>query len=741
MSAEVLKILEPVTAQTEEGHRTLIGPRTLQLANKLNVSEKSKETVISEACQILSRCKYPGETGSRTNIAVGYVQSGKTMSFTVLSALAADNGFKIIIYLTGTKKNLQTQTYKRLKDSFIVEGDYKSFRIFEDSLENTPSDINRIRNFLLIDGCVLMFPILKHYQHIDTLASLLQSTSIAPLLNDKGVLIIDDEADQSSFNTYARANTRKEDWEEDDFSSTYTSILNLRKSFPCHSYVQYTATPQAAFLIDSNDILSPEYHTVLTPGDDYTGGLFFFKNKDMKFVEIIPEEEIYHKDRNPLSTMPKTLDKALKEFLISVAIKVFIKKEVDFLSMMIHIDGSRDSNELFCKWVSLKLSSWIDIIQRPVNDPSYEMFVSNLKEAYDSITQYVINKPSLDNVVKELHDVMLLTHIRLVQGDGPSSYSVERGEIDWNESPAHILVGADMLNRGFTVEKLSMTYMPRTSKNKSNADTIEQRCRFFGYKQKYADVCRIYISQKSKQEYLDYVDHEEMLRKNLKQCTSVADFSKMSRAMVLTNRLNPTRSNILSTKLVRDKLIGWRQLRTIDNLEDTTMKVDEMLKKIPANHFTYYPSFDGYPVRNHRFINVDIDSFIDFFKQIRYNEIPLITRKLVTIQYLRYLKEQGKIDHVCMIDMAYSATGKDMRSHKIPGGKPANLMQGHSLDNVYPGDGAYCFEDTVCFQIHHFRVIDSGYNGNKIACNFTIYYPEKIGTEYITINKDLEEED
>ena len=27
--------------------------------------------------------------------------------------------------------------------------------------------------------------------------------------------------------------------------------------------------------------------------------------------------------------------------------------------------------------------------------------------------------------------------------------------------------------------------MPRTTKSKSNADTIEQRCRFFGYKRDY----------------------------------------------------------------------------------------------------------------------------------------------------------------------------------------------------------------------------------------------------------------
>ena len=741
MATEILTILPPATPSEEQAHIPYIGPRTLRLVNSLPISERSKETVLSEACQILSRCKFPGEEGSRTNIAVGYVQSGKTMSFTVLSALAADNGFKIIIYLTGTKTNLQKQTYDRLKSNFRIDGDYTSFTLFEDCLENSLPDISRIRNFILLDGCVLMFPILKHYQHIGTLADIFQSTTLAPLVKNKAILIIDDEADQSSFNTYARKNTRKEDWEEDEFSSTYASILKLRKSFDCHSYVQYTATPQAAFLIDSNDILAPEYHTVLTPGDDYTGGLFFFKNKERNFVETIKEDDLYHKERNPLRTMPKSLELSLKEFLISVAIKVFIKKDVKFLSMMIHVDGSRESNEKFCRWTSAKINNWIDRITSPHNDPSYTMFVSSLHEAYESISKYVNNRPSFEEVIAVLDKVMILTHIRLVQGDGPSSFYVERGDIDWEEAPAHILVGADMINRGFTVEKLSMTYMPRTTKGKSNADTIEQRCRFFGYKLKYADVCRIYVSAKSKTEYIDYVDHEEMLRKNLKQCSSVAEFTKMAKAMVLTNRLNPTRSNILSTKLVRDKLIGWRQLRTLDNFEANTREIDYMLERIPVDRFILCEDYDGNLARNHRYIKVDIESFIEFFKRIRYNEVPLITRKLVTIQYLRYLQEQGKIDHIRLYDIAYAAKGNDMRSHRIPNGKPANLMQGHSPDWVYPGDIYFKAEDTICFQIHHYRIVDPGFNGNKIACNFTIYYPEKLGTDYIALNSALEDDE
>ena len=43
--------------------------------------------------------------------------------------------------------------------------------------------------------------------------------------------------------------------------------------------------------------------------------------------------------------------------------------------------------------------------------------------------------------------------------------------------------------------------MPRSTKSKSNADTIEQRCRFFGYKRDYIEACKVYLPQESINEF------------------------------------------------------------------------------------------------------------------------------------------------------------------------------------------------------------------------------------------------
>ena len=57
-----------------------------------------------------------------TLLVFGYVQSGKTLSFTMLSTLAIDNGYRVIVYLAGTKNNLVTQTKNRLIEDLSTKG-------------------------------------------------------------------------------------------------------------------------------------------------------------------------------------------------------------------------------------------------------------------------------------------------------------------------------------------------------------------------------------------------------------------------------------------------------------------------------------------------------------------------------------------------------------------------------------------------------------------------------------------
>lgn len=197
-----------IVNSTSSANMVQIGTNTLTfMKGQTKLSEQGKCVVIDEAKNILEKCIKPGLHESITNIAVGYVQSGKTLSFTTLTALAADNGYRIVIYLTGTKTNLQEQTAKRLERDLDIENSFGTYRLFTNIAEAASAKTN-IRNFLKMTDEVLLFPILKHYKHIERLANVF--AELQPELENIGVLIIDDEADQSSFNTYAKK-MRKQD--------------------------------------------------------------------------------------------------------------------------------------------------------------------------------------------------------------------------------------------------------------------------------------------------------------------------------------------------------------------------------------------------------------------------------------------------------------------------------------------------------------------------------------------------
>ena len=66
-------------------------------------------------------------------------------------------------------------------------------------------------------------------------------------------------------------------------------------------------------------------------------------------------------------------------------------------------------------------------------------------------------------------------------------------------SPAFIVVGGATLSRGLTLEGLSVSYYWRKSQN---YDSLLQMARWFGYRNGWIDVCRIYTSSKFMRDFI-----------------------------------------------------------------------------------------------------------------------------------------------------------------------------------------------------------------------------------------------
>ena len=709
-------------------------------SNPKGLSNAAIATFREEASDVLAHCNphYAVNLPETTHLAVGYVQSGKTMSFTGVTALAKDNGYRVIIYLAGTKNNLLDQTQKRLRKDLIgkngANNDY--YKIHSNP---TTADIDDIvGNLESIEKPIVLIPILKHYDHILKVRQIFNNSEIKELMVNETVIIIDDEADQASLNSYGRRNSK---YEEDSKSRTYDAILKLRADLPGNTYIQYTATPQANILISMQDLLSPKSHTLLTPGEGYVGGKLFFgkgDNGDLYNGELIveiPEKEVFHKKYNPLTEMPQSLKDALMLHTLAVAIVVkWLKVDgINYLSMMVHPDNTIDWNKTFKEWIDNELRTWRRLMGKSDDNFDKVQMLRRFEELLPlALEHYEIEEqPTFEEIKPLIAEVLKSKKVYLVNTDKDAET-----EIQWDDYKMHILVGAEMLNRGFTVEKLATTYMPRYTKGATNADTIQQRCRFFGYKMDYIKSCRVFLPGNSIANYLNYVKHEEELRSTLASCDSL---EAVERKVLLSPSLRPTRANVLPIWVVNTRMSGMNALQAFSS-KSTIEQNDVLVARFLQDHeHDWTIRQDTTLYRTHRWLKLGIDDAIQFLSDFNFKNWPDAQRKADTIRYLRYLagaSGDDKVDYVYFYQMAFGAPAIERNFDATERRLAANtqIFAGPSsaTDSTnYPGDAKIVgSHETLTFQLYHIRLKGAELDYPKEAYTMAIYVPKELAATY-----------
>ena len=115
--------------------------------DSFDVDEKE---ISDQASLILSKCINPNEYKEinleSTGLVIGQVQSGKTLSMTSVAAMAKDNGFGIVIVMSGAVTPLSFQTAER------IATELKGRRIIK--IINNPrdswgeQDANKVKNLI-----------------------------------------------------------------------------------------------------------------------------------------------------------------------------------------------------------------------------------------------------------------------------------------------------------------------------------------------------------------------------------------------------------------------------------------------------------------------------------------------------------------------------------------------------------------------------------------------------------------
>ncbi len=513
--------------------RPVIGEQLKQTLDAENLPAGERESIERQTAALLEKCVAPSAgRGSDTGLALGYVQSGKTLSFTCVAALARDNRFPLVIVITGTSVPLFQQSVRRLRRGLGIDTPTTHewhWQFFENPTLRKHHD--RIRGFLaewqqprVRDKQTCLITVMKNHRHLSNLVDLMQAIE----LQSVPALVIDDEADQAGLNTMVNQN---------DESRTYQRLLALREALPHHTYLQYTATPQAPLLINIIDVLSPRFVEILEPGSGYVGLIDFFQ-RSQGLVRCILDDEI-PSAQNQLHGAPESLREALRLFFLGVAAGRLLRGSERNRSMLVHPSRLQDKHADYFNWVSAVRTEWLRLLGAD-GDPDQASLLAEFQTAYANLAATYPQLPPFSDI-----EPVLWQEINRTQVWEVNARLGKTPDIVWQSGYAHLLVGGQAMDRGFTVEGLTVTYMPR-GKGVGNADTIQQRARFLGYKRGYLGLCRVFLESDVQRAFSVYVSHEENVRAQLReQSASGRSLSEWRRAFFLDRSLKPTRRNVL----------------------------------------------------------------------------------------------------------------------------------------------------------------------------------------------------
>lgn len=524
------------------------GPTFEQFIEHSVFPVEARDDLRFNCLRILGKGQPPDQRGQRTGLVLGRVQSGKTMSFTGVTALAHDNGFPLVIILAGTKNNLVGQTTSRLSrdlelgQSHPLHPTWKGLWVRTATPPDQVSDVLRhaLSTRTSIAPPTALITLLKQggqRRAIDHLAELLENLDLGLRreLEDRPVLIIDDEADEASLDASRQGNPP---------TSTYNAIARLRAAVPRNTYLQYTATPQAVLLLGLGDSLSPDFLHMLEPGIGYCGTLDFFGAATRsRVVRPIPQREADQIRNGLFGTEPPTsLRTAFLTFVAGAAFELATTAEQDWpknRSMLVHPEVSRFSHQRLEDWVRAIFDSVHDILGLDDNDLSIRDLQQELAPVLaDLATTTGRVQPSWADLKARLLDVMTSLTVLRMNADALE-------EPDWGHHFAVVAVGGNKLQRGYTLDGLTVTWMPR-SPGLSQVDTILQRGRFFGYRADYLDYCRVFLPPDLETGFRRIVPHEEKLWETLRAHESeMQSLSDWRRLMLLDHRMRPCRKAVI----------------------------------------------------------------------------------------------------------------------------------------------------------------------------------------------------
>lgn len=464
----------------------------------------------------------------RRGLCIGDVQSGKTSTYIGLINKAADAHYRVIILLTGTIEKLRRQTQQRIDEGFIGLDSY-AFTLEKDNVQvgvgaidpstsgwavtSTTSDFNaatakKVVGQLTSINAPVIFVLKKNKSVLEKLEHWLRFYNANPATKkiDLPMLLIDDEADNASVNT-----------REDDVTAINKGIRKLLVLFEKANYVGFTATPYANVFIDpdseqemlKHDLFPRDFIYALEAPSSYIGARTIFgenapcgymleSNDDCEYA--LP---IVHKKEDALLFIPESLKEALAAFFIANAVRDLRGDNKAHRTMMINISRYIAVQNQIAKVIDSYVRDW----KREIHNYyltgaaalQYDSFRC-IKTVFEKYFVQFADDPAFadmkhftwEQIQEMLYPAVSRIEVRSINGgNAPKNLDYERYETAPDDIGLRLIaVGGLSLSRGLTLEGLCTSYFYR---NSSMYDTLMQMGRWFGYRNNYKDLCKIWM--------------------------------------------------------------------------------------------------------------------------------------------------------------------------------------------------------------------------------------------------------
>lgn len=375
-------------------------------------------------------------------------------------------------------------------------------------------------------------------------------------------------------------------------------------------------------------------------------------------------------DKFPLD-IPKSLDEAIKCFIVSIAIRLSRRSELinsklfqPHNTMLIHISRFSDWQ---CR-TKTKIIKVVDKLKDDLNNDDLisqesvfaefeRIWIKYYADAVNNIKEYLPENYDDEYLVKK--DFLQVRNFLISAIDGieiKAVNTVEKDTLDYeNGEKKYIVIGGNKLSRGFTLEGLTINYFIR---NTNYADTLLQMGRWFGYRPGYLDCCKLFSTQDTFDKFDQTTWTIEELEEEFRKMASPDNPTERKKPKdfaikVLTHpgTLQITRPAILKNAIVErwsfeDKLVQTTEFNlTNDKLKESWSNFKSIYQKY-SNSFKYDDN------RKFILLETDTNGLIDFL-----NTQKTVTDKFEKDAIIRFVRLCNQHDKLKNWTVAIKATG------------------------------------------------------------------------------------